>query len=174
MSKTTSLTVQARDLTPAVNPAVKHAVLQPRVEIDGQEQVASWGSNEFSVQPGKHEIQIYCLHKLYGKRLTRTTNIDMEADKPCDLEYTIQLSKSSRWEAVLKVNGEPDATGINIRSESELRRSKLKYIFFVLLGAPLGWFIFGPSPSISISIAIIAVGLILVVSYILWQRSIKS
>lgn len=174
MSKMTHLTVQARDLTPAINPAMKHAALQPRVEIDGQEHVASWGGNEFPVPPGKHEIRIYCLHKLYGKRLTRTTNVDIEADKACDLEYTIQPSRSSRWEAVLSVNGEPDATGIDIRSESELRRSKLRYIFFVLVGAPLGWFAFGPSPSISTSIAIIAVGFILLVSYVLWQRSIKS
>ncbi len=174
VSTTTYVTVEARDLTPATNPALKHAFFHPQVEIDGQEQVTSWGSNEFSVQPGKHEIRIYCVHKLYGKRLTRMTSVDVEAGQPSDLEYTIQLTKSSRWEAVLKVNGEPDVTGINIRSESELRQSKLKYIFFSLIGFILGWFVLAPSSSILISIAQVALCLVLVAIYVLWQRSHQS
>ena len=168
------MTVEARDLTPATNPAVKHAFFHPQVEIDGQEQVTSWGSNKFSVQPGKHEIRIYCVHKLYGKLLTRMTNVDAEAGQPCDLEYTIQPAKSSQWEAVLKVNGEPDVTGINIRSDSELRQGKIRYIIFSLIGLALGWFVLAPSSSILISIAPVVVCLVLIAIYALWRRSHQS
>ncbi len=161
------------DLTPAINRVTKHAAIRPQIDIDGQQQTAIWGSNKFEIAPGKRKIVIYCLHKIYGKQMSRSLELNIQPGDSCTLDYTVQ-SNSSGWEAVLSINGQPDTTGLHVQTKAEVQREQRKYVSYKSVAAVVGLLMVPQLGSLGTTATLVAIGLALLIIYIIMQRSRNS
>ena len=65
---------------------ILHAV-SPVIEINGKRVNTKWGSTEFNIDPGNHNVKIYFPYMFISHCGANTVNIDIEAGKTKRINY---------------------------------------------------------------------------------------
>jgi hypothetical protein len=60
---------------------------QPRVLLDDQEHVITWGENELRVTPGRHDISVYFPYSGFDRCCIASTVIEVPPDETIEIEY---------------------------------------------------------------------------------------
>lgn len=67
--------------------SVAQEAARPIVEIDGEPHEASWGTNTFTVSPGKHTLTAYHRWLFFPKAYKSSTTVDVADGQTLKLEW---------------------------------------------------------------------------------------
>ena len=59
----------------------------PRIEIDGEVHLKSWGRHRFDVAPGEHQVKIYFRYFFLSHCGENTISLNLERGETCQLKY---------------------------------------------------------------------------------------